>query len=232
MQTFQAALAKLERPPVIVEPLNSQKSAEYCVIWLHGLGANGHDFESIVPELKLPLPILYIFPHAPTQAVTVNMGMEMPAWYDIKNAGAIDEEADWQGMAQSEQSLNDLVKLAEAHGVESNKILLAGFSQGGVIAYRTALKSPKPFAGVMALSTYLPLNDNDHFKQPNETPILIAHGEHDPVVPIVLAKQAAKCLVGAGYLPKLIEFNMAHQVCYEEIKVMSDFIQQCFAKFE
>lgn len=213
---------------IIVESLNGQKNAEFCIIWLHGLGANGHDFETIVPELKTDLAIKYIFPNAPVSPVTVNGGMAMPSWYDIRSMESITENADWQGMQASENYLNQLIEQAEKEGFSRQKILLAGFSQGGVIAYRTALQSAKPLAGIMALSTYLPLEGSENIQQPKNIPIMIAHGTQDPVVPFRAAESANQILTKLGYKPINLSYPMQHQVCYEEIQDMTNFIKEAF----
>ena len=213
---------------IIVESLNGQKKADFCIVWLHGLGANGHDFESIVPELKTDLAIKYIFPNAPMSPVTVNGGAVMPSWYDIRSMESITENADWQGMQASENYLNQLIEEVEKEGFSRQKILLAGFSQGGVIAYRTALLSPQPFAGIMALSTYLPLEGTENIQQPKNIPIMIAHGIQDLVVPFKTAENANQRLTELGYKPKNLNYPMAHQVCYEEIQDMANFIKEVF----
>ncbi len=213
---------------VIINSLNGQKKPEYCIIWLHGLGASGHDFETIVPELKTGLAIKYIFPNAPMSAVTVNGGAVMPSWYDIRNVASISDDVDWQGMQESEKTLNLLIEQAEKDGFESKKIILAGFSQGGVIAYRTALQSKKSFAGIMALSTYLPLQTTEKIQQSTEIAILIAHGTQDQVVPFILAEDAQQKLTSTGFKPQLKSYPMAHQVCYEEIQDIANFITEAF----
>lgn len=218
----------LPRPPVIVEPMQGQKQAEYCVIWLHGLGANGHDFESIVPELQLDLAIKYVFPHAPEMPVTINMGMQMPAWYDIRNMASLAEDADWAGMKQSEAYLSQLIELAEAEGFKSDNILLAGFSQGGVIAYRTALQLSKNIAGLMVLSSYLPLKGDEEIQIQPATPVMVAHGTMDPVVPYQAGLLALQALKQAGLSPAFYDYPMQHQVCMEEIQAMSEFIRSAF----
>ncbi len=214
--------------PVVVDSLNGQTKAEYCIIWLHGLGANGHDFESIVPKLNTGLAIKYIFPNAPQIPITINGNMVMPGWYDIRNLESITEDIDWQGMKKSEDYLEGLIAEVEEQGFASKNILLAGFSQGGVIAYRTALLSPKPLAGIMALSTYLPLNGTEKIQQRKNLPIMIAHGIQDPVVPFEAAENASQKLIKLDYKPKKLSYPMEHQVSYEEIEDMAEFIKSCF----
>ncbi len=213
---------------VIVEALNGQEKAKYCIIWLHGLGANGHDFEGIVPELKTNLAIKYVFPNAPQMPITVNNNMVMPAWYDIRNVSSISEDVDWQGMKKSEDYLNQLIQFAEQEGFNSQQIILAGFSQGGAIAYRAGLQTKKPLAGIIALSTYLPINGQENIQQPITTPILIAHGTQDSVVSISLAKDAQQKLTKLGYKPQIKNYPMQHEVCLQQIKDIAEFIEGCF----
>lgn len=220
----------LENPPVIIEPFKNERQAKYCIIWLHGLGANGHDFEKIIPELQLDLAIKYVFPHAPAIPVTINMGMMMPAWYDIRSMVSLTEDSDWIGMDESENYLLQLVEIAEAEGFKSENILLAGFSQGGVIAYRTALKSSKNFAGLMILSSYLPLSGDEKLQVNPMLPVMVAHGTTDPVVPYQASLLALGQLKNLGITPEFYNYPMQHQVCQEEIEDMSNFIHTAFFK--
>ncbi len=136
--------------------------ADYSVIWLHGLGADGYDFESIIPELKLSdsHKIRFILPHAPTRSVTVNQGMEMPAWYDILDSAKIDAQQDTKGIHQAAVYINDFIQNEISQGIPAENIFLAGFSQGGVVVLQTGLRYPQKLAGILALSTYLPLPEN------------------------------------------------------------------------
>lgn len=204
--------------------------ATHSIIWLHGLGADGHDFEPIVNELSVSKNIRFIFPHAPSMPVTINNGMTMPAWYDIK-AAQIDNLQDEIGIKKSQQSILSLIEREIERGIKSENIILAGFSQGGAIALHTALRYEKPIAGIMALSTYLPLADTVE-KEINEqninTPILIAHGTLDPVVPFQLAINTQTTLNQLGYSTELKKYEMEHSVCAEEIDMISDWINQRF----
>ncbi|MEX2496313.1 MAG: alpha/beta fold hydrolase [Woeseia sp.] len=195
------------------------------VIWLHGLGADGHDFEAVVPELGLPREagIRFVFPHAPTRPVTINNGMTMRAWYDILSfdrAGQQDEK----GVRDSAKLIEQLVEREHERGSGYDRIVVAGFSQGGAIALHTALRFPQRLAGVMALSTYLPVGhlfaeeiaENESLRSRN-LPIFMAHGSFDPVLPIQLGRESRQLLEGAGFAVAWHEYPMAHAVCAEEI---------------
>ena len=203
--------------------------AEYSVIWLHGLGANGHDFEPIVPELGLPpaIKIRFVFPHAPQRPVTINSGVVMPAWYDIRSMDffAAQDEA---GIRQSEQQLVELIEREVQRGVPTEKIVLAGFSQGGAIVLHTGLRYPRPLAGIMALSTYLPLDETvaSERQAANQTvPIFMAHGRHDPVVPLKLAEMSRDYLQELSYAVEWHSYFMEHSVHPQEIAAISQWIQ-------
>lgn len=210
--------------PLVIEP---NVKATAAVIWLHGLGADGHDFEAILPQLALPEnhSIRFIFPHAPIQAVTVNGGMKMRAWYDIRQMD-LTEQVDWQGITDSVEFLEQLVAQQRSEGIAAERILLAGFSQGGVIALHTGLKMQQPLAGIIALSTYFPERSDSQYQQPMSCPIFMAHGLMDPVCPYRVAKIAWSQLQSRGYSPSWHEYPMQHQVCMEEIQALSQFIQQ------
>jgi len=192
------------------------------VIWLHGLGADGHDFEAIVPELRLKRAVRFVFPHAPVQPVTINQGMRMRAWYDIFQFGGGRE--DDKGIRAS-QAL--IAKLIEAQPVPPEKIVLAGFSQGGAIALQTALRYPKPLAGVMALSTYLPLAATLAAERaaPNaQVPIFMAHGQYDEIIPIERAQASRDALQKLGHKIEWHEYPMPHSVCGDEVRDISAFL--------
>ena len=206
--------------PIIMK--TGQSDPDRCVIWLHGLGADGHDFEPIVPELQLPAThsVRFIFPHAPMIPVTINAGYIMRAWYDIK-AMDIGSEQDEAGIRQSQQYLQDLIHQQIAQGIDSTRIVLAGFSQGGAIILQTGLRFDKPWAGLMALSSYLPLaatlpaECNQHNAQ---VPILMAHGDSDPVVQPPLAYLSRDRLQRMSYPLQWYEYRgMQHSLCAEEI---------------
>jgi phospholipase/carboxylesterase len=192
------------------------------VIWLHGLGADGHDFEPIVPELRLKQAVRFVFPHAPVQPVTINQGMRMRAWYDIFQFGGGRE--DDKGIRAS-QAL--IVKLIEEQPVPPEKIILAGFSQGGAIALQTALRYPKPLAGVMALSTYLPLAAvlaTERNAANAQVPIFMAHGGYDDIIPIQRALDSKGILEKLGHRIEWHEYPMPHSVCGEEVRDISAFL--------
>jgi phospholipase/carboxylesterase len=192
---------------------------EACVIWLHGLGADGHDFEPIVPELELARPVRFIFPHAPVRPVTINNGMRMRAWYDIVQFGPGRE--DDAGLRASQKLVEEMIR---AQGMPASRIVLAGFSQGGAIVLQTALRYPERLAGVMALSCYLPiastLEGEAHSKN-KDLPIFMAHGQYDDVIAIGRAQQSLEHLKKLGYPVEWHEYPMPHSVCAPEIADIS-----------
>ncbi|OLF39483.1 alpha/beta hydrolase [Psychrobacter sp. Cmf 22.2] len=205
---------------VIVEHNPSQKEIDKAVIWLHGLGASGHDFEPVVPQLGLSddMAVRFIFPHAPKRAVTVNGGMVMPAWYDILEM-SLERKVDLAQIETSSQQIHDLIRREVERGIAPEHIVIAGFSQGGAVAYHVALGYPERLAGLMTLSTYLATNDNIDYSAANkEIPILIEHGTHDPVVPVILGQQAQQLLSDKGYDVEYNTYPMAHQVCMPQIQ--------------
>ena len=208
-------------PCVVVGP----KDANFSVIWLHGLGADGHDFEPIVPELdfKNKAQTRFVFPHAPERPVTLNQGHVMRAWYDIieLNSSAKQDE---EGIRTSEQQLIALIENEIAMGVTSENIVVAGFSQGGVIALQTALRYPKRLAGIMALSTYLALTDKLKSEQSDANKnidLFMAHGEFDQVIPLLMAESSRQFLVDVGYSVSWHPYPMEHSVIPQEIDDIS-----------
>lgn len=220
--------SSLER--ITVEP---KSNAQSCVIWLHGLGDSGAGFAPIVPSLKLPSNhnIRFIFPHAPDRAVTINKGYVMKAWYDIKSMD-LHNRADMTGVLESENSVNELIDEQINAGIPAHKIILAGFSQGGVISLFTGLRYSKKLAGIMALSCYLPnadkLPDNLH-EANSSTSILQNHGEQDEVVSISAGKMANKLLIEKNYNVEWKSYNMPHSVLPEQIDDISLWIQKQLA---
>ena len=217
-------------PAVEVEP---EGKAQRAVIWLHGLGANGHDFPPIVPELGLVegLAIRWVFPHAPAIPVTINGGMVMPAWYDIET---LDFRArhDAVGIKRSAQHLTNLVARENRRGIPCERILLAGFSQGGAIAQHTALRHPERLAGVIGLSTFLPLHQElarERSPANQATPIFLAHGTLDPMVDYSSGVLSRERLRALGYQVDWHEYPMLHQVCLEEIRDLGAWIATLFA---
>ena len=200
----------------------------YSVIWLHGLGADGHDFAGIVPELNLTQEanIHFIFPHAPVQPVTINGGMKMRAWYDILEMSLV-RKVDISGIYSSCNMVGQLIEQEIALGVPSENIVLAGFSQGGAIALHTGLTFPKKLAGIVALSTYLPTFEQLQIERSVEnadTALLMAHGTHDPVVDIRSGKLAYTQLIAMHYPVMWHQYPMEHAVCQEEIYRIAEFI--------
>lgn len=210
------------------------------VIWLHGLGADGHDFEPIVPELQLPdsLTLRFVFPHAPQRPVTINGGMTMRAWYDIISLDR-DGPVDEVGIRASAEMLNALIVREQERGIAARNILVAGFSQGGAIALHAALRYPSRLAGLMALSTYLPLTDSfaaevvDNDAAANQDlPIFMAHGRFDPMLPIHLGRTSADLLLAAGFDVAWHNYPMAHAVCAEEIEDIREWLLPVFNNAE
>jgi len=191
------------------------------IIWLHGLGADGHDFEPVVPQLSLPddLDVRFVFPHAPSIPVSVNGSYIMPAWYDIKHTD-IGYEQDAQGVIESARMVQMLIDREEMHGIPSSRIVLAGFSQGGAMAMHVGLRQGEALAGIIALSCYLPLAETVEKEMRSETlktPIFMAHGMNDPVVPYTLGESAHSTLQSLGYSVTWHSYPMEHSVCHEEI---------------
>ncbi|MFN0058620.1 MAG: alpha/beta hydrolase [Planctomycetota bacterium] len=192
-----------------------------CVVWLHGLGADGHDFESIVPELRLPraLAVRFVFPHAPVRPVSLNGGMPMRAWYDIKSLDA-DRDEDAAGVQDSARLIEALVASEVARGCPPSRLVLAGFSQGGAMAAHVGLRAAERVAGVMILSGYLLLADSleaEASPANRDVPILECHGTHDPVVPIAFAERGRRRLEELRYRVEWRTYPMQHNVCGEEI---------------
>jgi phospholipase/carboxylesterase len=189
------------------------------IIWLHGLGADGHDFEPIVPELRLPpaVSLRFVFPHAPVQPVTVNGGMAMRSWYDILSLDT-EGRADAAGIVESTAIVETLIEQEIARGMPAEKIVIAGFSQGGAIAINTALTTGHALAGLMALSTYLALPASiENPTSRKDLPIFMAHGSFDPVVSMQWGRDSADALIERGYSPQWHDYPMAHAVCPQEI---------------
>jgi phospholipase/carboxylesterase len=198
------------------------------VIWMHGLGADGWDFVPIVRELPIPedLALRFIFPHAPMQAVTINNGMEMRAWYDIA-MNDIARLPDEPGIRESQAAVERLITRERDRGMDSSRIVLAGFSQGGAIALQAGLRHPNRLAGIMALSTYLPLEDSleaEASSANRATPIFMAHGTEDPIVPLQLAEVSRLALRNRGYDVEWHTWPMPHAVCAEEVEAISAFL--------
>jgi phospholipase/carboxylesterase len=209
-----------ERDDCVVVAPERPGNPDAAVIWLHGLGADGRDFLPIVPELRLPPTAAprFVFPHAPVRAVTINSGMRMRAWYDILGlaAGAVEDES---GIRESGALVEQYIRREREAGIAAHRIVLAGFSQGGAIALHAGLRHEVPLAGVLALSTYLPLQQRltEAAAVSTRLAILMCHGRHDPIVPIDLAERSRDLLRARGYTVGWKEYPMQHQVCAEEI---------------
>lgn len=208
---------------VVLETVERETAPEPAasVIWLHGLGADGYDFDPIVPALRLPggPEVRYVFPHAPIRPVTINGGVEMRAWYDIFaiQRGAREDEA---GIRESGEAVAALIRREAERGIPAHRVVLAGFSQGGAVALHAGLRYPERLAGIIALSSYLPLRAAaGEFHAANRTaPIFMAHGSLDPVVPAGLGEETAKFLAEAGYELEFKSYTMPHSVCPEEVE--------------
>jgi phospholipase/carboxylesterase len=205
--------------------INSGANPQASVIWLHGLGADGHDFEPIVAELELEQPVRFVFPHAPVRPVTINQGMRMRAWYDILQFGPGPE--DETGVRASQKLVEAMIAAEKERGIR--QIVLAGFSQGGAIVLQTALRHSERLAGVLALSTYLPLHrtlEAERSAANREVPIFMAHGQHDDVIPLQRAEQSRQLLERLGYKVQWRSYPMPHSVCPEEIADISAFLRE------
>ena len=215
--------------PDTVEVVTGENPAG-SVIWLHGLGADGHDFEAIVPELRLPAdPALrFVFPHAPVQPVTINGGIAMRAWYDILSFDS-EGRADRAGLLRSSELLEGLIEREIGRGIAADRIVIAGFSQGGAVALHTALASKHGIAGLMVLSSYLALpGELENAVARKDLPIFMAHGSFDPVLRFDWGRASADRLTAAGYRVDWHEYPMAHAVCPQEIADIAAWLKNVF----
>ena len=212
------------------EIVKTAEDTEFTIIWMHGLGADGHDFVPVIPELKLPasLKIKFVFPHAPIRPVTLNNGMEMRAWYDLLSLDR-SKTAKEDDILNSVSWINQMLDEEIQSSTASDKILLAGFSQGGVIALHAGIRYPNKLAGIMALSTYIPFTDNV-LEQASDTqqgiPIFAAHGELDPVIPFASWQDYVPKLEAVGYEVEAKAYRMEHSLCLEEINDISEWLQK------
>tara|TARA_R110002049_G_scaffold70521_22_gene182180 strand:+ start:2823 stop:3497 length:675 start_codon:yes stop_codon:yes gene_type:complete len=212
--------------PLPTVELNPGAAPVAVVIWLHGLGADGHDFEPIVPELRLPenLPVRFVFPHAPEIAVTAFGGQRARAWFDFNPAGG----ADLPGIKRSVSRIHDLIQNEIDSGMPAHRIVLAGFSQGGVMALQTGLYYPKKLAGILALSTFLAEGEELAARKSAanaDIPIFMCHGQQDAVLPMSLGKSSLAVLQAAGYAVEWRDYPMGHEVCLQEIQDISSYLQ-------
>lgn len=209
---------------IVIEP---KEKAEYAVIWLHGLGADGHDFAPIVPELGFS-NVRFIFPHAPLRPVTLNSGMVMRAWYDV-SALRLDAKEDEAGIRDSQKTIMALIERQEQSGIAANRIFLVGFSQGGAMALHTGLRSPQALAGIIALSAYLPLREkltSELAEAQLQTPIFMAHGMYDMILPYVFGEGAKKLLQGLSLSIEWHSYPMDHSVSTQELADIKKFLNQ------
>lgn len=209
----------------------ANKTPEYFVIWLHGLGADCYDFVPVVSELKLNYAVKFIFPNAPMLPITLNNGYVMRAWYDLHNLGRENHFVDSLGIEKSVQEINQIIEMIIKSGVDSTKIFLAGFSQGGVISYNTLIKSPHKLGGLLALSCYFPHVETLAVTSTlnKSTPILAIHGLQDHVVPHDAHLSAYNVLKDNGFNIKWRDYMMEHNVCPEEINDIKEWLEECFA---
>jgi phospholipase/carboxylesterase len=195
-----------------------------AIVWMHGLGADGHDFEPIVPELGVPPDgaVRFVFPHAPLRPVTINQGYVMRAWYDVR-ADAGERREDEAGVRESQRQITALIGREATRGNSADRVILAGFSQGGAMALHVGLRHPERLAGVIALSCFLPLAGTvagEASAANRETPFLMAHGTQDPLIPVARGRQARDLLLSLGYQVQWHEYPMPHAVCAEEIALI------------
>lgn len=210
--------------------IETKPDPQWAVIWLHGLGADGNDFVSIVPELSLQSVggVRFVFPHAPVIPVTCNNGYEMRAWYDILEISSINRKVDEQGIRANRLAIQALIARENARGIPTARIVLAGFSQGGAMAYSVGLTHPDKLAGLIALSTYIPSADlitREASAANQHTPIFAAHGSQDPIVPYALGEAAAKHCANAGNPTVWHSYRMPHSVCIEEIVEIGNWLK-------
>lgn len=214
--------------------MNTGDEPEGSVIWLHGLGADGHDFEPMVPQLRLKssLPLRFIFPHAPVRPVTLNGGMAMRAWYDLVSLER-NSPQDLAGIEDSAETVKRLIQQEVDRGIPADKIVIAGFSQGGAVALYAALRYPERLAGLIALSTYLPKGEQleaEASAANRDLPIFMAHGAQDPVVHPELGEQSFRHLEKLGYPVKWRTYPMPHAVCPQEIEHIRAWLLHLFGK--
>ena len=215
--------------PEYIEVSTAASDPVASIIWLHGLGADGHDFEPIVPGFGFSeqQSLRFVFPHAPQRPITINGGMVMRAWYDIKGFD-LSQRVDMEGIRQSANLVEALIAQEINRGVPSDKIILAGFSQGGAVALYTGLRYTKPLAGIIALSTYMPLtgSNESELKADKSLPIFMAHGDFDPVVSITLGKQGYQALLAHGFEVEWHNYPMLHSVSAEEVNHIGAWIKR------
>ena len=218
-------MQKIETPTALT--LEPASPAVACVIWLHGLGADGYDFEALIPQLGLPADhsVRFVFPHAPMQPVTINLGERMRAWYDIRSMDLL-AEIDWPGIEASVERVQHLIAEQKQLGLPSERLLVAGFSQGGLVALEAAMRHESPLAGIMALSTYWPEGAQAAIAQPVTTPVWIGHGLYDPICAHALSEQTRQRCLDAGFNPQYHSYPMQHEICADEVADIRAFFQR------
>jgi phospholipase/carboxylesterase len=216
--------------------LETGPSPKHSIIWLHGLGADGEDFVPIAEELELPVAVRYIFPHAPMRPVTINGGYVMRAWYDIpigadsaEISASIGKQEDAAGIRASQAEIEKLIAQEKQRGIAEKNIFLAGFSQGGAVVLHTGLRYPARLGGILALSSYLPLQTTlpaEADAAAKNTPIFMAHGQDDPVIPYAFGRGSAEGLLHLGYTLEWHRYPMPHSVCQEEIRDIGEWLKR------
>ena len=222
-------------PVALLDAIEIETAAkpDAAVIWMHGLGADGHDFEPIVPELGLPagLGIRFVFPHAPLRPVTINQGHVMRAWYDVRALAGVRRE-DEAGVRQSARQIEALVERERQRGIAPRRLVLAGFSQGGAMALHVGLRYPERLAAILALSCYLPLAATlgpEAAPANRDVPIFWAHGVHDPMIPLAMAELGREHVASLGYRTEWHQYPMPHSVCAEEIAEVARWLERVLA---
>jgi phospholipase/carboxylesterase len=232
--TYLTSSFAMTLPANSIELIHGDGVPTHAIIWLHGLGATANDFPPIVPELGLSSSqvIRFIFPQAPDRPITINGGMRMPGWYDIKGI-SIEDKQDAVGMAESRTMLDQIIESQIDSGIASENIILAGFSQGGAVAYFTGVRSKRKLAGLLTLSTYLPFDQDTKAEQSGDninTPIFASHGTHDGVVPLSMGKRSVDVLTELGYPVTWKTYPMEHQVVMLQIKEIGAWINEVFSE--
>ena len=220
----------MHEPMLPTVEIETGTTPDASIIWMHGLGADGHDFEPVVPELGLPgdLAVRFVFPHAPSMPVSINGGYIMPAWYDVRHTD-LGIEHDEEGIARSARQIRLLIEQEQMRGIAAARIIIAGFSQGAAMAIHVGLTHPESLAGIIALSGYLlqPETLEDKRSKANQhTPVFMAHGVEDPVVPFALGEHAARTISTWGHEVAWHAYPMAHHVCPEEIRAIGGWIAE------
>ncbi|WP_313952592.1 alpha/beta hydrolase-fold protein [Accumulibacter sp.] len=233
--TAEQAAPIVDALPLPAVERQTGESPKCAIIWLHGLGADGHDFEPIVDEFDLDqLPaVRFVFPHAPMRAVTINGGFVMRAWYDIVSLDFAPGREEVEGVRESARQIEVLIAQENARGIPDARIILAGFSQGGVIALHTGLRHPQRLAGILALSCYLPMTETlaaEASAANRDVPIFMAHGQNDAVIPYDMGKRTAKLLKAEKYLVQWHSYAAEHTVCLEELQDIEAWLHEVLVK--